>query len=447
MKKASWILLWAVLICLLVACSATPTEVEDDEQAALEYQAAPEEPLDVEPKPEQEPEPPVEPVLGPPTLPGRIAIVTDDGGNWPSEQYLSVVSLIERHGAENIVHLNWPRWRRADRYCDSRLLSFAQSIADDPEIRVLIVNPVRSRADRLIYALREQRSDIFIIYIEHPLRNIDWEDYADSVYLADLILNADMREVHRRTPMQARELGADTLVLFGTYPGDLIYRNDAGADAILEERHIWRTQSEAAGLNFVEVLSRWYEAPQCMSDLARYMEERIGPAIAEHGRDIVFVGLCPERLFWVFLSSGTIYPAPLAEYFGLGPYSIAREFSQRPALEELSREEFFAKENLALVIEETRRGLDGRGLLGRVSTWPVSTRSMFTYAAVEYAIMWMNGEAPEDEIDTQALERIMVDFIAQYADKPEWGVAITPLSHDGVVHSNYLLVFLDFMTY
>lgn len=433
------------MLIILSACANRNSGADSSNATVLYYLAEGETPDSVteDGSLEDEPEPPDEPVSIPPTLPGRIAIITEDGGGWHSEQYLSAVSLVKSHGAENIVHFAGLLWRYADRHCDLRLTEFVRRIAEDFEIRVLIVNPVCYNTDRMVSILRELRSDIFIIYIEHPTRFIGHDAFSNSAYLADLVLNANTREVSRATPMQARRLGADTLIFFGTYPGDLI-----DADAILEKRRMWRTESEKAGLNFVEVFSRYYESPQCGSHLAHYISERVLPAIEEYGNNTVLVGICAERLFWTFLSHGTIYPAPLSDFFLPSPHFIANNIHWlMPASEELSREEFFAKENLTRIIQETREVLEEKGLLGRVSTWPVSTRSMFAYAAVEYGIMWMNGEVPQEDICIRALEQIMVDFIAQYAGKKDWGVAITPFSHDGIVHSNFLLVFLDFMIY
>jgi len=420
MRRLCGVLLVFVLALCLAACTGGEARPESAQPLPQPEPTVPV--LPPQPAPEPEPEP-----LAPPTLPGRIAIITD---NWhDSEEYLSATSLVEEHGAENIVHLIWPGWR------ESEIITLAEYIAKDSEIRVVIVNHSRSGIHILASTLRELRDDIFIIYAQFaPHPDSDAFDYAG------LIITADMQEVWRQTPAQARALGADTLVLFAPDPELLGFR-----EGELEGRLLWRARAEEAGLNFVEALYGDLGDSPGISEFIGYV---LPGLVEEHGNDLVFVGLSSERLLWHPLGMGAIYVAPQA-HPAPSPYFLAGHFRYLASdwLREVGRAEFIAKENLARIIEETRSVLEEVGLLGRVSTWPVSTRSMFTYAAVEYAIMWMSGELPEEGVGSEALRQIMVDFIARYAAEPEWGVALTPLEYEGTVYPHYLLVFLDFMTY
>lgn len=367
-----------------------------------------------------------------PELPGKIAIITDEW-NW-NGSYTSAVSLVEKYGAENVIHLTWSGWR------DSEMLSFVELIAQDPEIKVLIINPACFETDQIVSLLREQRKDIFIIYVEYAIL-IDSDDFTNSVSMANLILNANMHEVNRTIPMQAQKLGTETIISFSIDPNSYSY--PYGFYDSLEEYHMMRAISEEIGLNFVEVFRGEYEI-QCGSSLSGYIERTLPGLIEKYGNDIVLVGLCSERLLWYSLSQGLIYPS--SQTFLPSPYFIAQNLSI-PALIEMEREEFFRKDNLAFIIGETRKELEERNLLGRISTWPVSTCYMFAYVAVKYSIMWMNNEVPQEGIDIEVIEQIMVDFIAESTGEYEWGVGLVPLSHNSIVYPNYLLVFLDFMTY
>ena len=86
-------------------------------------------------------------------------------------------------------------------------------------------------------------------------------------------------------------------------------------------------------------------------------------------------------------------------------------------------------------------------MIGRIASWPVSHHSMFAHAVVEYGIMWLNDEVPQEYIDAEALRKIMIEFIAEFTGRQNLGVNLTPLHQDGIIYPNHILVFLDFMIY
>ena len=381
-----------------------------------------------------------------PQVPGRIAILTEPFGwggvGW---EWFSANWLYEMHGGEMIVHDS--RWggSRGSMYVA------AEEIINDPEIKVIIINSAPRGVNYFISKIREQRSDIFIVYIEYDSDNYcDYPyislNFSESVGMADLILNIDMFGMYRNLPIQAQALGADTLAFF--YIDGWDDNSDWAAHSYFyDERAIMREISEEIGLRFVEV-ARGPFCIQCGGSDYMYRRENVLPLIDSYGRDIVFVGLGGPRMLAMALLEGIIY---LPSYMRSSPARLVwdmREYVRVPAaFVNASNEELSNKNHLEFIIYGLRYALDEHGMLGRVSTWPVSASTLLTYAAVEYGIKWMNGDVPQDGIDIELLQLIMTEFIAEYSGEYGLGVHLTQREREGIVYDNYVLVFMDFMTY
>jgi len=353
--------------------------------------------------------------------PGKIVIITES--YWgTNEQYIAATGLVAKHGAEKIVHINAPELFGRNRLEYAAII--AEKIIQDSEVRVLIINPAENGADHLVSLVREQRSDIFVVYIE------DRHSELNDASIADLILGINMPELNAAFPAQAQKLGAEAIIFFAI---------DDCWDGICcsQARNIMRPKAEAIGLNFVEIFRCRYTIG-CGSSLNMYMVEIMPVLIEKYGQNIAFAGLCDERFLWSFPGNGTIYPSSILT--PPSPQFVAQGLFV-PSLREMELEKFFDKNNTAFIIAETRSTLAEQNLLGRISTWPVSANIILTYTAVEYGIKWMNSEVPQSSIDLAALQQIMEDFIAAYSGEEGLGVTLTRRSQ------NHILVFMDFMTY
>ena len=59
---------------------------------------------------------------------------------------------------------------------------------------------------------------------------------------------------------------------------------------------------------------------------------------------------------------------------------------------------------------EIKAGLDGKGELDRLSSWPVLDDFMYASTAAEYAVKWINGEVPKEGVDVDVLRQIMEEY-------------------------------------
>jgi len=370
--------------------------------------------------------------------PSRVAVLTLPMG-WGGHGCSSYIAgwLQDKHGSDMIFHdTRWVGSRAA-------MAQTAEDIIQDMNIGVVVVSPAERGTNYFISKIREQRDDIFIIYIGYDSYGYHDPPYisqtfSEAAHMADLILNIDMMEMYRRLPAQAQKLGAETLVFLYIEPDD----DSQWVVDTSYEKNLMRAASGEIGLQFIE-LSRSPWAIGCGSSYNSYLWDYVFPLIAEYGNNTTFIGLGGHRMFAMLAHSGAIY---LPSYAQSSPSNIMNgmllygvhgglNFDERPI------------NNLELVIQEIRKTLAGKDMLGRVSSWPISASTLLTYAAVEYGFKWMNGEVLYDGIDSEILQQIMENIISTYTGEEGLGATLTQRTYNGNSYPHYLLVFIDFMTY
>jgi len=372
--------------------------------------------------------------------PSKIAIITLESSLTFNYHVADgwIAELARRHGEENLIIYSWPV--RRHNFTPYETFDMINEIAANPEIGVLIINPAWSGTDHIVSILREQRDDIFVVYIDytthetgHPQLHDNTLSYATNV---NLILEFDRNKQVRSFPAQARELGATTLVYF--YDTMIWYFEEY----VEWEESYWhgviREKSAEAGLLFVEY--DVYGAIQCGSSYSMFLGETIPLLIEAHGTDIVFFGVDNERLFWFWQNTGFIYLPMYPNWMGVTPEHIAWML---PVVDSDTRED---ADYLPCLIEMVRVTLEEKNMLGRIASFAIETSLLFPIAAAEYGVKWMNGEVPREGIDLCVLEQIMSEIIAEYTGT-QLGVTLNAFAEDGLVYENYILVFPDYLVY
>ena len=371
----------------------------------------------------------------------RLAAAAPQSGNW-------LQTLTERH-PDNVLVYTWPRMGANATAFETEAM--INEIAQNPAIRVLIINPAQYGTDHIVGILRQRRDDIFVVYLDYQVTNMDVEvnrpfrgntlSYALSY--ADLILDFNTDAMARAFPAKAYELGARTLVYF--YDSSIVWI--WGEDGIIfneyeksDRRVMMRDKSAAIGLNFVGVDVAG--AMQCGSSTQHFMAETLPPLIDQHGTDTVFFGLCNERTFWFWLNLGMVYLPTYSSWFQPCPEDIAGSLLPMDVFVGATQGRF----DVECLIQEAQAALEERSISGRLASWPMSTRLLFPLAAAEYGMRWAQGDVPSQGIDMDILEEIMAGLIAEYTGTVH-GVSLKNLIYDDVVHDNYVLVLLDYFVY
>ena len=102
----------------------------------------------------------------------------------------------------------------------------------------------------------------------------------------------------------------------------------------------------------------------------------------------------------------------------------------------------------AEINEDIRIAIAARGATGRLATWPVQTTLLLTVAGVDYAIKWLNGEVPQERgtLDYDAFAAVCEAYIYEVSGE-RLGVELNPLSVNGRVIGNYILVLPESLVY
>jgi hypothetical protein len=347
---------------------------------------------------------------------GKIAIVTNTLSQ-NEEEYRSAELMVKRYGEDKIVHQLWPDNFMTEQ---EQMISTIAKIGSDPEVKVLIINQAVPGTNAAVDKLLETRDDMFIVYCTPQ------ENPPDVAQRADLILNPDELKMGDNIPVQAKKLGAETLVHY-SFPRHL------SIVMIAARREIMIEKCKEIGLEFHDA-----SAPDPTSDVGvpgaqQFILEDVPKLVDRFGKNTAFFSTnCSMQtpLIKACVDEGAIYPQPCCP----SPY---HGFPTALGIESISKD--FSVEGMALVVSETAKALKEKGVLGRFSTWPVPVAMMNTIASTEYAIEWLKGNVG-DELDVKLLEEKM----AEYA---KLTVTTSPYTEEGLEIPHFRLIMMDFLTY
>jgi hypothetical protein len=413
MKRFIALFLTLALLLTLTACAAAPTEVPPplptEQPAPLEPAPAPEKPF-----------------------PGKIAIITNDV-TCNEEEYRSAAQMVAKYGEEKVIHKLWPVKFPEE---GGQMIRIVQQIAEDPDVKALIINQAVQNTLAAVDKQLEIRSDIFLVACQPT------ENPPDLAQRFNLILNTD--EVGMGQPMaqQAQKLGAKT---FGhlSFPRHLSYATISARHEIIME------ECAKLGKNFVD-----HTVPDPTGDIGmagaqQVMLEEIPKLVKEYGEDTAF--FCTNcglqiPLIKAVVDAHGIYVQPCcpSPFHGFpNALGLVGEDGYYESVFSSAGTQDTAK----IIVARTREKLAEKNMLGRVSTWPVPPAMMSTVAAAEYAIKWINGEVPKEGIDIAVLEQCMADYAGVECFTRSLGSHESDLDIAEGTYPNWLLVREDYLTF
>ena len=435
-KKALGIFMFGILLTGLAACgngneTPQPTEPEPVIETVIVEQV-PEPPVEAEPEG---------------LLPGRIAIVTNTFVQNP-EEYISAQYILNKFGEEYVIHRTWPLMFMQE---GEMMIEILQEIANDPDVRVLIINQAVENTNAAVEAFRERRDDVFVIYASpndsRLARDHRRAEGNPQVILghynviaenADLIFNTNRPTIGYHFVRQAVTMGAETIIHYSSSRHMAVPHLAARRDGI-------RDAAEAAGIAFHDLDS--YDPLIERSDFVGLPffpggGWDVSKRVAEFGVNTAFFStLCRHQLPILdrVFEYGAIYVQPCCPSpFHVFPVALGIAANQSEALEYFSPAE---------MIEAIRKEVIAADVTGRISTIPLPDGMLFTYTAVEYGIKWMRGEVSKEEIDLEVLSQIMVDVIAEQTGVEGLGVNLTKHEFEGNIFPNFILVTQDYLTF
>ncbi|MCL1974761.1 MAG: DUF3798 domain-containing protein [Firmicutes bacterium] len=385
-----------------------------------------------------------------PKLPfeGKIAIITDE-----SPYFYTAVPITKKYGGDKVFHKFWLYSNLITEENPSEgVVHLLIQFGADPNIKAVVVNAVCPGVIADFKILRESRADIFVIYCEPP-----YGDAATLSSIADFVICTDESSTGSAMAQQAKKLGAETLVFYSN--PQYSYSSPV--------HFVWRDQIQQQcnelGIQFIDVIipKRTLDSDDAVID---FINTDVPNKVEKYGKDTAFFAtdcFMQIPLVQAIIENGAIYPQPCCfssanaisaalgqktdmDYF----IEINSHFTELSNFSDAYKEgqAFIAKKDKPVIIktwaEGTKAALAEKGMMGRLSTWPVDNIFMYAYASSEYAIKWINGEVPQEGVDVEVLKQLMEDYAGVE-------VYLTPYTDEesGETYENFLLMRMDYITF
>ena len=356
-------------------------------------------------------------------FPGKIALVTS-ALDQNEEEFRSGEQLVRKYGANKITHVTWPANFMAEQ---EQMVTILQRLAADMEIRALVINQAVPGSNPAVDRFREVRDDVFIVYASPQ------ENAPDVSRRANLIMQPFEDGMGRAMVEQAKAQGADVFVHY-SFPRHMSIPLLAG------RRDVIRETALRLGMEYVDATAPDPTSDAGVTGTQQFILEDVPRMVARYGQDTAFFATnCAMQIPLIssVVAGGAIYPQPCcpSPYHG---FPSALGIATPPVGQGLA--------DINFVISETRRIAAAANMTGRLSTWPVPAAMLYTNAAAEYAIRWINGQVPRTGIDQRALMEVMQNYIVEMTGAPV-DIEMTSLTEAGVTFDNFKMILMGYLTY
>ncbi len=325
-------------------------------------------------------------------------------------------ALIAEYGAVAdggmIQHLTYP-----DNFMEEQetTISVIAGLADDPEMKAIIVNQAVPGTTEAFRRVKEKRPDILCIAGEAH------EDPGVISSVADLDCNNDFVSRGYLMIKTAHDLGCDTFVHI-SFPRHLSYETMSRRAAIM------KATCEELGMKFV-----METAPDPTSDVGvagaqQYILEQVPAWIEKYGQNAAF--FCTndahtEPLLRQLLTYGGYFieadlPSPLMGYPGALGIDLSDVAGDFPA-----------------ILAKVEAAIEEKGGAGRFGTWAFSYGYTVSAGLGQHAINVLNGES-----ELTKLSDIMKAY-NKYTPGAKWNGAYYTDVNTGVQTKNFVLIYQD----
>ena len=266
------------------------------------------------------------------------------------------------------------------------------AMADDPDMRAVIVNQAVPGTSAAFQQIRAKRPDIILINLTAQ------EDTVMAENSSDLVLDADNVSRGYRIIKAAKDMGA-TKFAHITFPRHMSIELLALRRAIMEEA------CKDLGLEFISL-----NAPDPTTDIGvpgaqQYIAENIQPWIDKYGKDTAF--FCTndahtEPLLRGVAAGGAIFveqdlPSPIMGY----PKAFSVDIQDKAG-------------DWKAINEEVEKAVVAAGGSGRMGTWAYSLGYSLTVGAVDLVQEVLHGKMELTNIDN------VIDCIDNYTEGAKW---------------------------
>jgi hypothetical protein len=393
LKKITALLLTVVMVWTLSACSVSVGD-----------------------QPTQEPAPAGESGAAGEETAGKIHIGLVTGTIAQSEDELrGAEAFIEEYGTVEeggiVRHVTYP-----DNFTQEQETTIAQivGLADDPDLKVIVVNQSVPGTVAAFQRVREMRPDILLLAGE-PQEDTNMIEEA-----ADLVVNADNINRGYLIIAAAKKLGAKTFV-------HISFPRHMSIDLLSRRRNIMEEACKDLGITYASET-----APDPTSDVGipgaqQFILEQMPAWVDKYGKDTAF--FCTndaqtEPLLKRVAELGAIFiepdlPSPIMGYPGAFGIDLTAEAG-----------------DWAAILKKVEEVVVAEGGSGRMGTWAYSYNFTSTEALAEFGKRVAEGTASIDSFDD------LMECYSKYTPGAEWNGSYY-IDAAGVEKTNHVMLYQD----
>lgn len=341
----------------------------------------------------------------------RIGIVTGSFSQSEDDRR-GAEAFRDKYGEENVTLAIYP-----DNFTEEYDVTVQTivNLAEDPKIKVIIVNQAVDGTTEAFRQIKEMRPDIICIAGEA------YEDFADIGEVADLVVSCDFVSRGYLMIRTAHELGCDTFVHI-SFPRHLAYETVSREVAIME------AACDEFGMEFVSE-----EAPDPTTSVGvpgaqSYIREHVPGWVAKYGKNTAF--FCTndahtEPLIKGLLENGGYFieadlPSPLLGY----PGALDLDFTEDTSAFEVK-------------LQKIEDAVVANGGAGRFGTWTYSYGYTVSAGLAEHARNVILGES-----ELHNMKDLSKAF-GEFSPNAEWNGSAYTDADTGETADNILLIYQD----
>lgn len=343
----------------------------------------------------------------------KIGVVTGTVSQG-EEEYRAAEAVKMMYG-DQVILQTYP-----DKFMDEQetTISNILSIANDPEVKAIVICQAVPGTSAAIDKVREIRDDILIVAA------VPGEAPDTISPKADVVLQGDELGMGVTIIAQAAKMGATTFVHY-SFPRHMSY------PLLAARRDIFKAECEARGMKFVDATAPDPTGDAGVPGAQQFILEDIPRKVEEYGENTNFFSTncaMQEPLIKSSLENGAIVaqqccPSPYHGYPGALGISIPED----------------KQGDVDFIIAQISEKVAAQGGTGRFSTWPVPVNMMFVQSGVDYAIAYNQGKT-NGKVDKAYMEKLF----SEYAGVE---IKLTTLEEGGKAYDNFLLLLSDYITF
>ena len=325
-------------------------------------------------------------------------------------------AMIKKYGDANsggmIKHVTYP-----DNFMQEQETTIAQitGLADDPDMKVIVVNQAVPGTVAAFKLIREKRPEILL------LANSSQEDTAMIEAAADIVVDPDNVNRGYLMILAAKKMGADTFV-------HISFPRHMSIELLSLRKRIMEEACKDLGLKFASETS-----PDTMSDVGipgsqQFILEKMPAWVEKYGKNTAF--FCTndaqtEPLLKRVAELGAIFvepdlPSPIMGYPGAFGIDLKAEAGNWPA-----------------ILAKVEKTVIEKGGSGRMGTWAYSYGFTATEGLVEFGKNVVEGKMKKD-----SLSDLLAAF-GSYTEGAEWNGSLYLDNTTGKEIKNHVMVYQD----